>query len=395
VPEIDPLEAWELLAEQSSNTVLVDVRTPEKYNKMHVSGAENWPYEEISELKSTDTIPERFQDKELLLICNGGVDSARATQELRGKFQLDAVNVIGGMQAWIASSDKNDSTFISASGEEISAPYKDSPMYEELALTGAVLIIKPLYTLIALLLIVLLWRVKAKDGVALRWGLIFFFIGENACATNIIFFNHSSYLLEFLHMYGMAIGFAFAIYALLEALDSRILNYSDPGKKCALLGLCKQCIKYTNTYCRLGRLLYFMVPVLFILAFIPLLANFNVLSYNTSVMGMFHNYSHPVIIQLFELRYAPVYALIFLGISFFTLLLMKRNEAELFRVLFAIGTGFFAFSYLRLFFFGVYHENLVWPNFWEELTELMYVFGLGLILWTFRGIANKGVTGSQ
>ena len=237
--------------------------------------------------------------------------------------------------------------------------------------------------LIALALIILLWRVKGTDFFALRWGLTFFLAGETACAINIVAFSHDSYLLEYFHMYGMVLGFAFVIYAVIEALDSKILGFSDPQKKCALMGLCRQCRKYNATYCGLQRLLYFLMPALIILAFIPLLVNFNALSYNTRVLGILYNYSHPVIYQFFELRYAPIYALIFIGLSFLTLF-AKEDNINVVKVLFAIGIGALAFSYLRMTFWGIYHDNFVWPNFWEELTELIYTSGVAFIFWIFQ-----------
>ena len=57
---------------------------------------------------------------------------------------------------------------------------------------------------------------------------------------------------------------------------------------------------------------------------------------------------------------------------------------ELPKVLFAAGVGVLGFSFLRLVFFGIYQDNLIWFNFWEELTELMYMVGVGFALWTFR-----------
>ena len=98
---------------------------------------------------------------------------------------------------------------------------------------------------------------------------------------------------------------------------------------------------------------------------------------------MSYNYSHPIIYQFFEMRYAPVYALILLGVAFLAFLLSRSNRG-LFKVLLAMGIGPLAFSFLRTVFFGIYHDNLLWPNFWEELTELMYVSGVGFILWLFR-----------
>ncbi|OGN89282.1 MAG: hypothetical protein A2158_01730 [Chloroflexi bacterium RBG_13_46_14] len=386
VPGMTPLEARELLSTRT-DAVLVDVRSAEKFNQLHLESAQNWPYAEIAGLSSGDNLPRQFQGKTLLLICDGGVLSARATQILRGRYVAEAYTVEGGIQAWIASANKSggiEVLFTSASEQTVLPLFKDSQRYEQLALASAVLIIKPLYMLIALVLIILLWRSKASDIIALRWGLMFFLAGETACAVNIVLFNHGSYLLEFFHMYGMVLGFAFVTYAILEALDFRILGYSDPQKKCAMVGLCKQCIKYSDASCGLRRLFYFLMPVLIVLAFIPLIVDFNVISYNTKIFGMFYNFSHPIIFQFFELRYAPIYAIILTGISFLVFLFTRTDNTSLLKMLVAAGIGPLAFSYLRLIFFSAYHDNLVWANSWEELTELMYTSGVAYTLWIFQ-----------
>jgi hypothetical protein len=192
-------------------------------------------------------------------------------------------------------------------------------------------------------------------------------------------------------MYGMVLSFAFFTYGVFEMLDIRILGYSDPAKRCAMLGICHQCIKYGTGSCGLRRMFYFLMPALIILAFIPLIVDFNVLSYNTKIFGMFYNSSHPVIFQFFELRYAPIYAIIFIGISFLAFLLLKGQDITLLKVLFAAGIGPLVFSYLRLIFFSAYHDNLVWANSWEELTELMYTSGVAYTLWIFQpGIFGLG-----
>ncbi len=384
---VTPVEARQLLATVDTSVVLIDTRSQQQYEEMHLEGAENWPYEEIISLSTPDEIPEHLRGKTLLLVCDGGVLSARATQRLRNEFGVDGFNVRGGTQAWIASADKQGGVevlFQSGTGKTLPPPFKESPWYEQLALVGAILVIKPLYTLITLILIVVLWRLKSPDVVALRWGLIFFFIGEGFCALNIIFFNHSFDLFEFFHMYGMVLSFAFVTFAIMEALDLRILGYSDPKKRCAALALCRQCIKYDKAPCGLKRMFYFVIPAFIVLSFIPLLTSTSAVSYNTEVFGMFLNYSHPIIYQLFEFRYTPIYAIVLFIGSFLILFLEKGHLITASKIIFAAGMGPLGFGFLRLVFFGVYQDNLVWFNFWEELTELVYVAGVGFVLWIFQ-----------
>ena len=272
-------------------------------------------------------------------------------------------------------------------------PFKESSVSDQLALAMALLVVKPLYTLIAGLLIVAMWRLTSRDMVTLRWGVIAFLAGETFCAINIVLFSDASYLLEALHSAGMAISFGLATYAVLDALDTRVLNYSNPNKRCAVLSLCRQCIKYTDAPCGLKRLFYFLTPSLMALAFIPLLVGTNPVSYDTSVFGVRYELSHPVMVQVLETRYFPILAIFLLAASLLFLLLKKNNKTELNKMLFSTGTGFLGFSFFRLIFFGVYRDNLVWPEFWEELTELMYMAGISVVLFVFQhSLFAKGKT---
>ena len=69
----------------------------------------------------------------------------------------------------------------------------------------------------------------------MKRGLIFFLAGEGVCALNYVFFGEDSFLLEYLHSFGMALSFGFATYAVFQAFDLRILGYSDPKVKCAAI----------------------------------------------------------------------------------------------------------------------------------------------------------------
>lgn len=172
---------------------------------------------------------------------------------------------------------------------------KTSPWFEQLALAAAIGFVKPVYTLVALGLIIFLRRVKSRDGLALLWGLGFFLAGETACAINIIFFAHGSDWLEFIHGYGMLLNFAFVAFAFIEAVDARVINYSYQQKKCALQRICHRCVKGGSGFCGLKHGFYFLIPALMILACIPLMSSFNLTSYNTQILGWTYNFSRPEI----------------------------------------------------------------------------------------------------
>jgi hypothetical protein len=52
---------------------------------------------------------------------------------------------------------------------------------------------------LSLVLMIWLWRQRAVDLAALRWGLIWFWIGENACSIDFLFFKRASDFWEYLH----------------------------------------------------------------------------------------------------------------------------------------------------------------------------------------------------
>jgi len=54
------------------------------------------------------------------------------------------------------------------------------------------------------------------------------------------------------------------------------------------------------------------------------------------------------------------------------------------KIFFAGALGACGFSLFRFLVFQGYRDNLVWMDFWEETTELLYIAGIVAILWYFR-----------
>lgn len=244
--------------------------------------------------------------------------------------------------------------------------------------------IKPLYLLIALGTVIWLWRQRAADLVALRWGLLVFWLGEMACAANYLFFGGESDLWEFLHNYGMAVGFSFTAFAMLEGVDLRILKYSTPKERCAALPLCQACIKYADTPCKLRQLFGVMLPALFCVAALPLSATLQVTAYHASVLGSMCVFAQPMSCQLFECRYCPLLAMGLLAASWLVLQFKRENPVGLAKILLAAAFGPMSFGLLRLFLFATFRDNLIWFDVWEEITELIFTAATAYLLWIFR-----------
>jgi rhodanese-related sulfurtransferase len=92
VPEID---VDELADRREAGQVVIDVRTPEEYDEVRVPGAVLIPLQELVE--RIDEIP---TEGSLPIICAGGGRSHQAAEYLRAQG-IDAVNVIGGTNAWV------------------------------------------------------------------------------------------------------------------------------------------------------------------------------------------------------------------------------------------------------------------------------------------------------
>lgn len=394
VPSVTPEAARDVLTEHGSDAVLVDVRTPEEYEADHLEAARNWPYAQIMAVTSAQGVPRELRDKRLLLICPSGILSASAVRRLRDLGLSRVENVEGGMGAWVAAAEKPCALGLcrlrAKSGQVRDLPARPSTLVEQWATVATGFVVKPLYTVTALLLVIVLWRQKSPDLAALRWGLIAFFIGENFCAANYVVYGDRSVPFEYLHSYGMVLCFALATYALLEGVDRRLLKLSDPDARCAALGMCRRCIKHADVPCGLRQVFLFLIPATMIVALAPLCVDPVPVSYNTQVFGTFYNYSHPVVHQVFEVRYLPCAAVLLLAVSLGVLWLKKRDAVLWAKVFFAAGMGAMGFGFFRLVLFQAYRDNLVWFNAWEELTELLFVLGVGAVLWVFRGALLPG-----
>jgi hypothetical protein len=244
--------------------------------------------------------------------------------------------------------------------------------------------VKPVYMVLSLVLMIWLWRQRARDLAVLRWGLIWFWLGENACTVNFLFFSGECDFWEYLHNYGMAAGFAMMTYAFLEGFDSHVIKFSPQNERCAALSLCPACIKHTDASCGLKRLFTALIPALIVLAFIPLPAGFMLTSYTTNILGSSYKYVHLMSAQLFELRFCPALAIALLTASWLVLLFRQQEPVAISKALLAAGIGPLSFGLLRLFLVFTFDEDLMWNETWEEITELIFVVAVAVVLWVFR-----------
>ena len=79
------------------NAVVIDIRTPEAFQKGHIVGALSMSGHEIrNHLKKL----EKFKEKPIIIVCDNGIESQKLAAIL---FKLDynAFSLPGGMPAWI------------------------------------------------------------------------------------------------------------------------------------------------------------------------------------------------------------------------------------------------------------------------------------------------------
>ncbi len=283
-------------------------------------------------------------------------------------------HIAGGMQAWLAHRESGKSQL----------PFRPMARWEQFLPPFIAFILKPIYMTIAFVLIVWLWRQKTVDLAMLRWGLIWFWLGENGCSIDFLFFNRISDFWEYAHGYGMVVGFSMISYAMLEGIDGRLIKFSPENERCAALNLCRHCIKHENVPCGLKRLFKIAIPALAVLCFIPMAASLTVVSYDTEIFGRLYAYYHMVSSQLFEWRFCPAVAFIFFLVAWLVLLFKRSNPVQFSKMFLSAGLGFLGFGLLRLFFVSSFYDNLMWFDVWEETTEFLFLFGTAAILWIFR-----------
>jgi len=266
---------------------------------------------------------------------------------------------------------------------------RNIPLLDQTMVVITAFVIKPLYMLISFALVWILRKARSSDLVALRWGLLAFFIGEAFCSVNYLFFHDRSILSEFLHNYGMVLSFAFIGYALQESLDKYVIHYSHPTKRCSFVALCGNCVKSQDVPCRIKQIFKFSLVILGSLAFIPLLAEVREISYYADIFGTAYNFIRPRAHQLFEIRYSPLLALLMFLIAFLSTHFSKdRQIPELARISVFAGIGALGFGIFRLFFNSVFAKNLAWPASWEELTEFILMIAIAYVIWLFRKSLN-------
>jgi rhodanese-related sulfurtransferase len=373
-PSVSVAEARAQLAQTQTPVLLLDVRPAARSAANPIPGAVNVPLDTLRAMTSAAELPPGASGKRVLVICDTGFKSAPAVRRLRALGLRDAWRISGGAEAWQVYGD----------GLKSAAPLRPMSVFEQWLAVLVAFGVKPIYMLLTFVLIVWLWRQRATDLVALRWGLIWFWVGETGCSIDYLFYARGSDFWEYFHGFGMAAGIVFIAYAALAGIDNRVIKFSPAKERCAALGLCRACIKTADVPCGLKRLFALMIPALAVVALMPLSGGFIRDSYDAVILGSTTHYHHLMTSQLFELRFCPLFAAGLMVAAWLVLMFKRHDPVSASKVILAVGLGPMGFAILRMIFVATFRDRLVWFDAWEELTELITIFGIAAVLWVFR-----------
>jgi rhodanese-related sulfurtransferase len=96
VKGIKTISAEQLKSElKNKNNQLIDVRKPGEFKGNHLKGFTNIPLHQL-----TQKANQLSKDKEVIVICQSGMRSQKASRTLKKLGFKEVTNVKGGMNAW-------------------------------------------------------------------------------------------------------------------------------------------------------------------------------------------------------------------------------------------------------------------------------------------------------
>lgn len=370
---------------KDSELLILDTRKEAVYKEGHISGSINLTKENINGFMHMFAQP---IDSLIITVCEEGWGSQVIASNIMGHGYNNVFSLKGGLRKWKESEYPLDvgSGHVS-DAEDFGPPIIEISILSQLAMTIAAFVIKPIYIILSLMIIVLLWKKQEKDFILLRYAMILFFIGENACSANYLISGNASKSLEFIHGLGMVGFYIFLSWGIAVFLDTRIIRYSIEHKSCVFNKLCKICWKHDDTACGLHRIALVVIPALAFTSIIPVtmpLRPFEI------VMPVF--LSEVLWIKDFwnlflEFRVYPILGAIFFILAFLIMLQGKKGFLKA-QLPFFLGMGFMAYSLFRFSLLLTFRENQAWADWWEETTELITVFMVLFLLIIFRKQLN-------
>ncbi|MBC7499036.1 MAG: rhodanese-like domain-containing protein [Herminiimonas sp.] len=95
--KVSLLQATQLI--NQGKTLILDVRTAEEFAVAHVRDAKNIP---LKDLPKRIGELDKFKAKSVVVVCSSGVQSSKATGQLKNAGFNDVYSLDGGLAAWQA-----------------------------------------------------------------------------------------------------------------------------------------------------------------------------------------------------------------------------------------------------------------------------------------------------
>ena len=93
--KLTPLQATQII--NQGKTLILDVRTAEEFAAGHIRDAKNIPLKELT--VRIDEL-EKSKARPVIVICDQGLKSAKATAQLKKAGYTEAASLLGGLDAW-------------------------------------------------------------------------------------------------------------------------------------------------------------------------------------------------------------------------------------------------------------------------------------------------------
>lgn len=97
--KLTALQATQVI--NQGKTLILDVRKAEEFAAVHIRDAKNIPLKELP-----NRLPEleKFKARPVIVVCNKGLQSSKATSQLKKAGFTDVNTLLGGLESWQSQS---------------------------------------------------------------------------------------------------------------------------------------------------------------------------------------------------------------------------------------------------------------------------------------------------
>lgn len=93
--KVTALQATQII--NQGKVLILDVRNAADFALGHIRDAKNIP---LKELKTRVSELEKFKERPVIVVCTKGLQSAKATAQLKKAGYVNAASLLGGLDAW-------------------------------------------------------------------------------------------------------------------------------------------------------------------------------------------------------------------------------------------------------------------------------------------------------